>query len=259
MVRSTSELIAMRGFLDVKGLTAFLIGVTLLVIAVGGLIRINDAGEACPDWPRCFDSWGFDVSEEEQGDWYESNPEEYDSRGSGHRYSTFQIFTEWFHRFLAGVVLGPLVIANWWLVKSDKTLGPEAISASNISVALIIWQGAIGWLTVKMDNEHWSVALHLGSALAFLLSMFWLWLVICDHRGERHRWVDFDPDFSFKWRNRIFWLVIGGFVTLFSGVFVSTTPGANFGCGVNGIPKTWPLCQGEIASNIEDAVAQSQV
>jgi len=249
----------MRGFLDVKGLTVFLIGVTVLVIAVGGLIRINDAGESCPDWPKCFGTWGFDISEEEQGEWYEENPEEVDSRGYGHRYSKFQIFTEWFHRFLAGVILGPLVIVNWWFIRSDDTLGSEAIIASNISVALIIWQGAIGWLTVRMDNEHWSVALHLGSALAFLLCLFWLWLAICDHRDQRHRWFDFDSNFSSKWKDRLFWLVIGGFVTLFSGVFVSTTPGANFGCGVNGIPETWPLCQGEIASSIGDVFAQSQM
>ena len=155
----------MRGFLDVKGLTVFLIGVTILVIAVGGLIRINDAGESCPDWPKCFGTWGFDISEQEQGQWYEENPEEVDSRGAGHRYSKFQIFTEWLHRFLAGAILGPLVIANWWLIRSDDTVGSEAVMASNFSVALIIWQGAIGWLTVRMDNEHWSVALHLLSLI----------------------------------------------------------------------------------------------
>ena len=249
----------MRGFLDVKGLTVFLIGVTILVIAVGGLIRINDAGESCPDWPKCFGTWGFDISEQEQGQWYEENPEEVDSRGAGHRYSKFQIFTEWLHRFLAGAILGPLVIANWWLIRSDDTVGSEAVMASNFSVALIIWQGAIGWLTVRMDNEHWSVALHLGSALAFLLCLFWLWLAICDHRDQRHRWIDFNSDFSSKWKDRLFWLAFVGLVTLFSGVFVSTTPGANFGCGVNGIPNSWPLCQGKVASGIEDVFAQSQM
>ena len=37
------------------------------------------------------------------------NPDEADSRGSGHRYSSFQIFTEWFHRLLAGALW-----AHWW-------------------------------------------------------------------------------------------------------------------------------------------------
>ena len=49
-----------------------------MVIALGGLIRINDAGESCPDWPTCFGTWGFDISAEEQGEWWEENPDEID-------------------------------------------------------------------------------------------------------------------------------------------------------------------------------------
>jgi heme A synthase len=52
---------------------------------------------------------------------------------------------------------------------------------------------------------------------------------------------------------------MGAFVTLFSGTFVSTTPGANFGCGVNGMPESWPLCNGALADSVEDIIAQSQM
>ena len=52
----------------------------MMIIIVGGTIRIYDAGESCPDWPQCFGTWGFDVSEEDQGKWYDET-EEYDSRG----------------------------------------------------------------------------------------------------------------------------------------------------------------------------------
>ena len=71
-----------------------LIVITATVIAVGGTIRIYDAGESCPDWPLCFGTWGFDISEEEQGEWGDENPDEIDSRGADHRYTSFQIFTE---------------------------------------------------------------------------------------------------------------------------------------------------------------------
>ena len=43
---------------------------TLGVIILGGTVRINDAGESCPDWPTCFGTWGFDISEAEQEAWY---------------------------------------------------------------------------------------------------------------------------------------------------------------------------------------------
>ena len=228
----------------------------MIVIGLGGLIRIYDAGESCPDWPLCFGTLGFDISEEDQESWYIENPDEVDSRGSGHRYTTFQIFTEWFHRVLAGLVLGPLVILNWYMLKGGER---EVKFASTLTAVLIVWQGAIGWLTVEMDNLHWSVALHLSSALAFTMSMFWLWLTLTRAEDGLPNWLNFDYSISKKWKVRVGLLSVGAFVSIFSGTFVSTTPGANFGCGVDGLPDSWPLCGGKIVDSVDDVVAQSQI
>ena len=228
----------------------------MVVIGLGGLIRIYDAGESCPDWPLCFGTFGFDISEEEQEAWYIENPDEVDSRGSGHRYTTFQIFTEWIHRILAGLVLGPLVILNWYMLRGSEE---KVKFASTLTVVLIVWQGGIGWLTVEMDNLHWSVALHLSSALAFTMSMFWLWLTLTRTEDGLPEWLRFDYSISKKWKVRVGLLSIGAFVSIFSGTFVSTTPGANFGCGVDGLPDSWPLCNGKIVDSVEDVVAQSQI
>jgi len=228
----------------------------VVVIGLGGLIRIYDAGESCPDWPLCFGTLGFDISEEEQEAWYIENPDEVDSRGSGHRYTTFQIFTEWIHRILAGLVLGPLVILNWYMLRGSEE---KVKFASTLTVVLIVWQGGIGWLTVEMDNLHWSVALHLSSALAFTMSMFWLWLTLTRTEDGLPDWLRFDISISKKWKVRVGLLSIGAFVSIFSGTYVSTTPGANFGCGVDGLPDSWPLCNGKIIDSIEDVVAQSQI
>ena len=81
-----------------------LLAMSLLIIVVGGTIRVSDAGESCPDWPQCFGTWTFDVSADEQQQFWEDNPDHEDSRGIDHRYTTFQIFTEWFHRLLVAVV-----------------------------------------------------------------------------------------------------------------------------------------------------------
>ena len=228
----------------------------MVVIGLGGLIRIYDAGESCPDWPLCFGTFGFDISEEEQEAWYIENPDEVDSRGSGHRYTTFQIFTEWFHRILAGLVLGPLVILNWYMLRGSDE---KVKFASTLTVVLIVWQGGIGWLTVEMDNLHWSVALHLSSALAFTMSMLWLWLTLTRIEDGVPDWLRFDYSISEKWKVRVGLLTLGAFVSIFSGTFVSTTPGANFGCGVDGLPDSWPLCNGKIVDSVEDVVAQSQI
>jgi len=244
---------------DCRRLTAALVVITFLVITLGGTIRIYDAGESCPDWPTCFGTWGFDVSEAEQEAWYEANPDEIDSRGAGHRYTTFQIFTEWAHRVLAGAVLGPLVLIGWLLVRREQDFGSEVRLSSAISAVLIVWQGAVGWLTVRMDNEHWSVALHLGSALAFMLSLIWLWLAQTRDVNALPKWVDFESDSAPKWGPRLLWLSLFALISLFSGAFVSTTGGANTGCGVEGLYGSWPLCQRELVPEIHDWVLQSQV
>ena len=108
---------------------------------------------------------------------------------------------------LAGAVLGPLVLFNWWLVRKEDCHGSEPLMASTISVILILWQGAVGWLTVKLDNENWSVALHLGSELAFTLCLIWLGLALSRSKGEELSWRGFGFGFSDKWRTTIVWLM----------------------------------------------------
>ena len=244
---------------SVEKLTAVIIGITVLVIAAGGVIRIYDAGESCPDWPTCFGTWGFDISEEEQKEWFDENPSEIDSRGSSHTYTSFQIFTEWIHRLLAGALLGPLVILNWWIIRKDQELTNEVKLASLISVLLIGWQGFLGYVTVRLDNLHWSVALHLSSALLFLMSLIWIWLATVRDKEDIPKWIEFDPILAKRWTNRIALLSFGTFLTLFLGVFVSTTPGANQGCGVSGFPESWPLCNNSIFEKVVDFEAQSQI
>ena len=244
---------------SVEKLTAVIIGITVLVIAAGGVIRIYDAGESCPDWPTCFGTWGFDISEEEQIEWFDDNPSEIDSRGSSHTYTSFQIFTEWIHRLLAGALLGPLVILNWWIIRKDEELTNEVKLASLISVLLIGWQGFLGYVTVRLDNLHWSVALHLSSALLFLMSLIWIWLTTVRDKEHIPKWIEFDPILAKRWTNRITLLSFGTFLTLFLGVFVSTTPGANQGCGVSGFPESWPLCNNSIYEKVVDFEAQSQI
>jgi heme A synthase len=160
---------------------------------------------------------------------------------------------------LAGALLGPLVLLNWWLIRKDDELTKEVEIASIVSIVLILWQGFLGFLTVRMDNQHWSVALHLASALLFLMSLIWIWLSAIRDKDELPNWVMFDPILAKKWKKRVALLSFGTFIALFVGVFVSTTPGANQGCGVLGFPNSWPLCNSSLFEHVTDFEAQSQI
>ena len=89
-----------------------LILLTATVIAVGGTIRIYDAGESCPDWPLCFGTWGFDISEEEQGLWWDEHPDEIDSRGADHRYTVFKFLLNGFIGHWQVLYLAPWLFFN---------------------------------------------------------------------------------------------------------------------------------------------------
>jgi len=231
-----------------------LIFIAAIVIAVGGIIRIYDAGESCPDWPTCFGTWGFDISPEEQAIWWENNPEEIDSRGADHRYTTFEIFTEWIHRAIAGVLLGPMIILQYLIVRAQReNLSKQTHTLAGLSLILVIWQGFLGYVTVKWDNEHWSVALHLASALIFTLTLIGLWISWRKDNGYRLN-LDTGP----KTQANLRLSALSTLVVLFVGAFVSTTESANLSCGVSGFPNSWPLCSGEIGVLVQDVIAQSQ-
>ena len=160
---------------------------------------------------------------------------------------------------MAGAILGPLVILNWLTVRRNEDTSKSSTFASNLALGLIIWQGALGWLTVKIDNVHWSVAMHLSSALAFILSLIWLWICINRDEGVQPPWLEFDPILASKWKNRIAWLGLSTFTTVLAGVFVATTPGADQICGVSGDVNSWPLCNGDYLPEIVDLENQSQI
>ena len=101
----------------------------IIIIGAGGLIRINDAGESCPEWPTCFGELGFVVTEEEQERWWQEHPDEIDSRGAEHRYTIFEIFTEWVHRLFVGIIAIPMIWVNR-IAQIIPNATPDSISTA---------------------------------------------------------------------------------------------------------------------------------
>lgn len=234
-----------------------LLGVmALAVILAGGFVRINDAGESCPDWPTCFGTLGFDVSEADQTTWYEANPDEIDSRGENHRYTTFEIFTEWFHRFLATGSGAVVLFGLFKVYKKREKLSDENWFAAKTALIIVLAQGGLGAISVRYDNDSWSVVLHLLFALIYTIWLFYWWLIWLRDVGEFPKWATLSKTISSKEKKTFGIFTLGALPVLLLGVWVATGGGGSFntGCSV-GWWQGWPLCQGSVIPDIMGNIA----
>lgn len=224
----------------------------LLIVIVGGSIRINDAGESCPEWPTCFGTWHFDVSEEEQEAYWDANPQEIDSRGEDHRYTTFQIFVEWFHRLLVGLIALPIIYNVVMALRSQKTYGKRVVQSSMFSAVLLVVQATAGYITVRYDNADWTVALHLSLACVFTAGLMWQFMEMRIREGVRWAFLRSPQDFVNAHISRANAMAGAVGLLLVLGAWVSSSAGGQYNqsCSV-GFPTGWPQCQGSFLPSLE--------
>ena len=235
-----------KGMASTTRLPLIIAIMAVAITIVGGTIRIHDAGESCPDWPTCFGTWGFDVSPDQQELWWNENPEEIDSRGANHRYTTFEIFTEWLHRFLVGIIAIPIVVNLIVANKNRSKLGEKNRTLAISAAILLLIQAVAGYVTVRFDNADWTVALHLVLASSLIAVVMWQWL--CWHRRLNPNSIfhSLSPAQAEVMRKPVLTMLLGSLLLLILGAWVSSTAGGNYNqaCGVG--TEAWPLCQGEI-------------
>ena len=130
-----------------------LVGLTYLLIVLGALVRANDAGLACPDWPLCFGKLipRLDV----------------------------KVAFEYTHR----VVAGGLALWFVWLVR--RTLHEPALrgrcrAAIALAAVLLVAQIILGGFTVLHLLAAWTVTGHLLVGNAFAATLLWIALDLRD-------------------------------------------------------------------------------
>ena len=224
----------------------------LLIITVGGTIRIHDAGESCPDWPQCFGTWGFAVDEAEQAAYWEANPDQIDSRGADHRYTIFEIFVEWFHRLLVGIIAVPILINAIVAQKLKSEYGEGLRNPAVVSGFLLIIQAIAGAITVYFDNADWTVAMHLSLASIFTSLLVWQYIAMRAHEGAQWAFLSTSKSFLNRQKKRLISITASVFILLILGAWVSSTAGGNYNqsCSI-GFPNGWPKCQGSILPSID--------
>jgi len=142
---------------------------TLFLMALGSATRVMNAGLACPDWPLCY---GVLIPKKQMN---------------------LQVFLEWFHRLTAssmGLFAIALVVLAWW---SRRALPRWVPWMATLALALVIFQGILGGLTVTELLRFDIVTAHLGTALLFFVTLLAMGVALLPYQGSGNagnlRWV----------------------------------------------------------------------
>ena len=125
-----------------QGLSAATLVCVFILVVIGGVVRVTGSGLGCPDWPLCYGRL--------------LPPAEYTA------------IIEYTHRFVASVIVSPLVIATAAIALASYRSDRPVWLPAAISVPLLLIQGLLGGITVLTELPGGIVALHLGTALALL-------------------------------------------------------------------------------------------
>ena len=213
----------MRALRRTAGVAAVL---TYALIVLGALVRATDSGLSCPDWPTCYGHWvplPSDVA---------ALPD------VGYTYG--QIMLEWIHRLIAGVLLGPLILAIGIMAWRARGRDPAMPYHGYALVALLLIQASLGGITVLDANSPWSVALHLGTAL----TLFAVLLLVFDRARVARAATD-----AAAWSPALRPLAIGVWLLALAAMAsaaMMAKSGASLAC------TTWPLCDGRVVPDLSD-------
>jgi cytochrome c oxidase assembly protein subunit 15 len=118
------------------------------LIALGGSVRIMNAGLACPDWPLCFGDIIPDY-----------HP---------------QVYFEFIHRVVAGLVTIMVLTLQFLLFRSRAPRSVKWLGAGTL--LLLASQIIMGGLTVLLQLHSKVVAAHLGMGTGFFALLVWEYL-----------------------------------------------------------------------------------
>jgi len=192
------------------------------------------------------------VDEAEQTAYWEANPDQIDSRGPEHRYTIFEIFVEWFHRLLVGIIAIPILINAIMAHKLKSEYGEGLRNLAVVSAILLIVQAIAGAVTVYFDNADWTVAMHLSLASIFTSLLVWQYIAMRAHEGADWEFLSTSKEFLNRQKNRLVNIAASVFILLILGAWVSSTAGGNYNQACNiGFPNGWPKCRGSILPSLD--------
>ena len=184
--------------------TLITIAVSIVLVALGGVVRVTGSGLACPDWPLCQ---GQVLPPAERG-----------------------TTLEFAHRLTATAV-GSLVLGIALYSLRVRREAASIFYAAVISGVLVVAQIVLGAVVIFAKLSAVIVTAHLGLATAFVGVL----AVIAGQASLRLRSREQSPDAALRTTRATFVAAALTYATLLLGAYVATS-GSSLAC------PQWPLC-----------------
>ncbi len=239
-----------------------LLGFLVLLVAVGGFVRLSGSGLSIPEWPFINGSLLPPFSD---ADWVTVKQEflrdhqrlksmqEAGAIGLGHigRFPTdmadFKVmfYIEWSHRALASFI-GFIAVACLVISLRKKVLWNRGGQLLATVVILLIGQATLGGFLVKSGTSTHFLFLHLGMAAIIFSLVIWLLLsFLCPSKPVK---VDSETRSKRNLSQRL--LVLAMVVTWLQIVFGALVAGSRAGAAVI---SDWPLMNGQLVPDLWNA------
>ena len=194
-----------------RKINAYTIVAVYLLILVGSIVRVMEAGMGCPDWPKCFGGYipPTHISQlpENYKDLFLEKRIAKNERLSGllshfglnalaeriindpdikieEDYSTTKAWVEYINR-LIGVLIGFFIIANMIWSFSYRRTAPIIPVMAILSFILVLFQGWIGSLVVSTNLLPGFVSFHMSLALLLVAFLIYINYKSSDHHEGR--------------------------------------------------------------------------
>ena len=166
----------------------------------------------------------------------------------------FEIFLEWFHRALVGVIALPVLLNVIVAKRNVDFYGRQNLYSSVFIAILLVIQAIAGAVTVFYDNADWSVALHLSLASIFTASILWQYKLTRVKEGANWKFLKVSSKFKELYKKKFDLVAISVLILLVLGAWVSSTAGGQYNqsCSV-GFPDAWPQCNGQFFPTLENS------
>jgi cytochrome c oxidase assembly protein subunit 15 len=158
----------LNAFLKISYVTLI---VLFLLIGVGGIVRVTGSGMGCPDWPKCFGLWVPPTCECQL-------PQNYHQLYKDHGYPEGTYFDpvktwiEYMNRLL-GVLSGFFVLITFYQAYKIRKGHKAIYHGMVLCLLLVLLEGGIGALVVKLNLQQQSVTLHYFLAIALVSSLLY--------------------------------------------------------------------------------------